>query len=407
MYLQLGWRNIWRNPRRTLVIMTAVIIGVWSMIFLGSLMRGVANQMVRNGISTLTGHIQVHRTDYQSDPVVENSMTDPGQVAKVLERTLPDKSIWSTRVRVNAVASNARHSTGVTLVGIDPEREAKLSFIGDAVTAGRYLRPEEKNGIILGKALADKFETKLHRKVVLMSQDTTQEIASMAFRIVGIFSAEMKVTEEQFVFVSLVAAQKMLKLDNGISEISILLPDHQGVDQTAAAIRQGLDSSNYEVHTWRELLPMATAVLKLYDWFIFVWFLVIFIAMGFGIVNTMLMAVFERIREFGLVKALGMKPWGIIKGVLIETSFLLIIGMIIGNALGFLTVFFLADTGIDLSAMAEGLEYAGMSRVIFPVIQTKDVTTANLVVFVLGLAVSIYPALKAARFKPVKALAHT
>jgi len=386
--------------------MTAVIIGVWSMICLGSLMRGVANQMVRNGISTLTGHIQVHRTGYRSDPVIENSMTDLQRVETALERILPGEAVWAPRVRVNAVASNARHSGGVTLVGIDPDKEAGLSFISDAITEGGYLRPEEKNGIIIGKALADKFETGLSRKLVLMSQDTNQEIASSAFRIVGIFRAEMETTEEQFVFVTLKAAQDMLKLTQGISEISILLPDYRGADQVATALRQGLDSADYEIHTWRELLPIATAVLKLYDWFIFVWFLVIFIAMGFGIVNTMLMAVFERIREFGLVKALGMRPWGIIKEVLIETFFLLVIGMVIGNALGFTTVFLLADTGIDLSAMADGLEYAGMSRVIFPVMQAKDVITANLVVFILGLVVSVYPAVKAARFRPVKALAH-
>ncbi|MBW2557893.1 MAG: ABC transporter permease [Deltaproteobacteria bacterium] len=407
MYLQMGWRNIWRNPRRTIVIMTAVIIGVWAMIFLGALMRGISEQMVRNGITTLTGHIQVHHRGFRKDPVIENSIDKPEVVEAALSKILPQDARWTTRVRVDAIASNARHSGGATLVGIDPEREAEISFIGQAVTEGAYLKTGDTYGIIVGQALADKFETKLGRKLVMMSQDTKGDIASRAFRITGIFRAEMEATEKQFVFVTTGAARKMLKLGNEASEVSILLTDYKESDEVADALRGVLPSESYDVETWRELLPLVTAVLKIYDWFIYLWFLIIFIAMGFGIVNTILMAVFERIREFGLLKALGMKPWWIVKEVLAESFFLLILGMVVGNALGFLSIFALTDTGIDLSALSEGLEFAGMSRVIYPFVLITDIVAANLVVLILGLVVSIYPAVKAARFTPVKAMAHT
>ncbi len=407
MYFQLGWRNIWRNPRRTIVIMTAVIIGVWSMIFLGALMRGIADQMVRNGIATLTGHIQVHHKGYRNDPAIENSMAEPQAVETALNKLLPPGAQWTSRVRVNAIASNARHSSGVTLVGINPHREGKISFIGQAITQGRYLIPDDKYGIVVGKALVDKFETKLGRKLVLMSQDTGREIASRAFRIVGIFRAEKEATEKQFAFVTMPVAQQMLKLKKSISEVSIILPVNQEADQVATALRTALPSSDYEVQSWQELLPLVTAVLKMYDGFIFLWFLVVFIAMGFGIVNTTLMAVFERMREFGLLKALGMKPWWIIREVLTESFFLLILAMVIGNSLGFLSVFALSGTGIDLSSLAAGLEFVGMSRVIYPIIQGKDVIMANVVVFILGLLVSMYPAVKASKFTPVEAMAHT
>jgi ABC-type lipoprotein release transport system permease subunit len=407
MFFQLGWRNIWRNRRRTLVILTAVIIGVWSMIFLSALMRGIADQFVRNGIKTLTGHIQVHHPGYREDPVIENSMTDPSKLETILTTLLPPGAQWAPRVRVNAVASNARHFAGVTMVGIDPLREAAVSFIGEAVMEGRYLKTDDPYGIVVGKALADKFETQLGYKLVLMSQDTEGEIASRAFRIIGIYQAEMEATEKQFVFVTMSAAQQMLKLHNGISEVSILLPIYGEAVQIAGALRAELLATKYEVNTWQELLPMATAILKIYNWTIFIWFLVVFIAMGFGIVNTTLMAVFERIREFGLLKALGMKPRWIIQEVITESFFLLILGMVIGNALGFLSVFALSGSGIDLSAFAAGAEYWGMSRVIYPSVLGQDVIMANLVVFILGLVVSLYPAMKAARFTPVEALAHT
>ena len=407
MYLQLAWRNIWRNPRRTMVLLTAIIVGVWSMIVLSALMRGIADQLVRNGIATLTGHIQVHQKGYRNDPVIDYSIIEPKIVETALKKVLPTGAHWTSRVRVSAVASNARHSGGITLIGIDPQREAAISFIGQAIREGHYLKPDDEYGIIAGNALVKKFKTRLGRKLVLMSQDTGREIASRAFRIVGIFRAELEATEKQFVFVTLPAAQQMLKLKKSISEVSIILPAHEKAAPVAAALEDELSAGDYEIHTWQELLPLVTGVLKMYDGFIFLWFLVVFIAMGFGIVNTTLMAVFERIREFGLLKALGMKPLGIIKEVLIESFFLLILGMLIGNSLGFLGVFILSETGIDLSSFAEGMEFVGMSRIIYPVIYSKDVVTANLVVFILGLLVSAYPAAKAARITPIEALAHT
>ncbi|UCF94791.1 MAG: ABC transporter permease [Desulfobacterales bacterium] len=407
MHLRLAWRNIWRNPRRTAVIMCAVVIGVWSMILLGALMRGVAAGMIKNGIATLTGHIQVHQRGYRTDPAIENSMTTPEVVENALRKVLPNGAQWARRVRVNAIASNARHSSGVTLVGIDPATEARVSFIGKAIADGRYLKPDDPHGILVGAALLEQFETKLGRKLVLMSQDTAGEIASRAFHIVGSFRAEMQATEKRFIFVTVSAAQQMLKLPNGISEVSVLLPAGANSEDVAARLAAALPSGRYEVHTWRELLPLVTTYLQLMDGFIFIWYVVTFVAMGFGIVNTTLMAVFERIREFGLLKALGMKPGWIIREVLTESFFILIIGMLIGNLLAFACIYALSGSGIDLSAFAAGAEFAGMSRVIYPAFHGKDVVLANLVVIGLGLLVCLYPAGKAARLIPVKALAHT
>jgi len=399
MYLQLAWRNIWRNPRRTTVILAAVIIGVWSMIFLGALMRGIAVGMVKNGIATLTGHIQIHHKGYRDDPAIENSITNRQVVEKALSQNLPPRAQWTRRVRVNAIANNARHSSGVTMVGIDPRAEAKVSFIGSAISRGRYLAQDDSNGILVGKALLEKFETKIGRKLVLMSQDKEQEIASRAFRIVGVFRAEMESTEKQFVFVTRSAAQKMLKLGNGISEIAILLPHGYENLDVYEKLKATLPSDQFEIHSWRELLPFQTAYLRILDGFMWFWFLVVF-------VNTTLMAVFERMREFGLMKALGMKPWWILREVLVESFLLLICGLIVGNCLGFLSIYALSGSGIDLSALAAGAEYAGMSRIIYPAIAFKDVLVANLTVLLLGLLVSLYPAIKASRFTPVEALAH-
>jgi len=408
MYLQLAWRNIWRNPRRTLVILTAIVIGIWSMILICALMRGMTHQMVKNSISILTGHIQIHHRNYRNDPSIENSIDDPQKVQDLLNSALPSGSKWASRIRVGAVAANARHSTGVILIGADPEREAAVSFIGDSIAQGRFLKSDDKYGIVVGRAFVDEFETRLGRKLVLMSQDAGKELSSRAFKIVGIFRSDMESTEKQFVFITKKAACNLLKLKTGVSEFSILLPE-QAKDLTQAAaveIRNGL-SGNYSVNTWQELLPMIVTYMKLIDGWIYVWNLVVFIAMGFGIVNTLLMAVFERMREFGLLKALGMKASWIVRDVLTESFMLLLAGMGIGNLLAWVTIEALSKTGINLSALSEGAEYFGMPRMLYPAMIGRDVIIANLTVVVLGLLISLYPALKAARFTPVEAMAHT
>ena len=407
MDFQIAWRNIWRNPRRTAVILIAVIIGVWSMVFLGALMRGILEGMIHNGISTLAGHIQIHQTDFPDDPSIDNSIEDPSFLEDVLTQQLPPGSHWTARVRLNAVANNARHSNGVTLVGIDPFNEAKVSFIGTAVTQGRYLEGADRNAILVGRALADQFETGLGRKLILMTQDKSGQIASRAFRIRGIFQAEMESTEKTYVFVTRRAAQQMLKLDQAVSEIGILLPQHEMTEEVARTIEASLAGRDLLVRPWSKALPLLQAYLQLYDSFILIWFVVVFVAMGFGILNTTLMAVFERMREFGLLKALGMRPGRIVKGILTEALFILLWGMLIGNLLGLASCWALSFHGIDLSALAKGVEYAGMSRMIFPQIWFKDILSANLVVLLLGLLICLYPAVKAARLSPVEAMAHT
>ena len=151
---------------------------------------------------------------------------------------------------------------------------------------------------------------------------------------------------------------------------------------------------------------MLKAYLNMTDGFLYIWYVVVFIAMGFGIVNTMLMAVYERMREFGVLKALGMQPGWIVKDVLAESFFLLLGGILIGNGVAFVTVWIFSRTGIDLSAFAAGAEYAGIAKIIYPALNLRDLVIANLMVFLLGMLISLYPAIRAARFTPVEAMTH-
>lgn len=163
----LAWRNVWRNRRRTLVILLAIAFGIWSMVTLAAIMRGMIEQQVDNTINNLIGHIQVHAVGYRDDPSIDNSMPSPGaSMLKVLR--WEDVRAWATRVRVPAVVASERESAGVTLVGIDPKAEQGLSFIAKAVTEGRYLQSPGDQGLLLGRKLAERLETSLGKRVVLM-----------------------------------------------------------------------------------------------------------------------------------------------------------------------------------------------------------------------------------------------
>ncbi|WP_300675456.1 FtsX-like permease family protein [Desulfoluna sp.] len=407
MYNELAWRNIWRNPRRTLVILTAVVIGIWSIILLSALTRGLEQEMLTNGIKTLTGHLQIQHPEYLDDPSVDHLIEAATLHLDALVTALPPGSHWTGRIRVGAVAANARHSGGITLVGIDPVREPVVSFLGGAITEGRPLAETDTHSVVVGRALLNKYETRLGHKLILMSQDVHGKIASKAFRISGIFDADMESTEKTYLFVPLAAAQQMLGGNGKLSEISILLPRIGDEALVADSLKTTINDASLSITTWHERLPMLAAYLKLSGSFIYIWYGVVFIAMGFGIVNTTLMAVFERIREFGLIRALGMRPRGIVLGVILESIFLLLLGLAVGNLLGIATVSLVAIHGIDLSALSAGTEMWGMPRIITPLLTPTDILTANAVILILGVAVSLYPATKAARITPVDALRHT
>jgi ABC-type lipoprotein release transport system permease subunit len=405
MDITIAWRNIWRNPRRTAIIITAVTIGILSMILLTSLMRGMVVDMVETGIATLTGDVRVCTTEFKDDPSVENRINDPAALLETIGSCLPENSRIVSRIRVNAIAQNARNSAGVVLAGIDPAAEKGVSFIGEGVYQGEMIKADDPDGIVLGKALVEKFETRLGRKLILMSEDANHEIASRAFIIRGIYRAKLESTEKRYVFVSRAAAGEMLKIGTNVSEISIMLQNHDQAPETAKKITSAIDTDRYRAEPWQQMEPMLKAYIEIFNGFILLWYLVVFTAMAFGIINTTLMAVFERMREFGLLKALGMRPARILCSVLTESFIILTIGTCIGNIAALPLAYALGRRGIDLSMFAAGFEYAGMSSVIYPAVSAADVLLANAVVIILGMAVSAYPASKAARITPVEAMA--
>jgi ABC-type lipoprotein release transport system permease subunit len=400
----LGWRNLWRHTRRTVVILFAISLGVWFMVISAGMMVGIIEQQVRDTISNLVGHAQIHHPKFRDDPAIEHSMPPPS-AALLAVLNSPAVKQWSSRIRLPAVVMSERESRGVTLVGIDPAREQGLSLIGNPVVEGRALESSDDTGIIIGRRMAEKLETRVGKRIVIMSQDKNKEVADRGFRIVGLYQADLESTETAYAFTGIKTAQKLLGMGNDISEISLITGSREGLDPLVARLREA--APDLESKSWQELEPLIVTALKVYDNFMIIWYLIIFIAMAFGLTNTMLMAVYERTREIGLFQALGMRPRFIVGQVLMETFILLVIGIVLGNLAGWFTADVIFAKGIDLTEFARGMESFQMSSIMYFQLEARDLVTINLLVIGLGLVASLYPAVKAARYVPVEAITRT
>ena len=397
----LAWRNLWRNHRRTIIMISAITLGVWAMIFMTALMRGMVNEMLRDGIQVLPGHVQIHHPEFRDDPSINNLIPE---TEEQLRRTFGDQDFvaWASRIRVPAVITSERESRGVTLLGIDPAAEATVSFVVNDIVEGRFLENAADSGVVVGKKLVEKLDTRLGKRIVLMSQDPHNEIADRGFRVVGIFDSDPDSHEETFVFAGKETIQKMLGVEDRVTEVFFLGDDVRNVEPLFQTVSE-LADPDLDVKRWYELDTYLGAMINMMDGFVLVWVVVIFLALSFGLVNTLVMAVFERIREIGLMLALGMRPSSIVGQVILESLLLLCIGLVLGNLFAWLAVISLKD-GIDVSGVAQGMEMMGASSVLYPVLHIRDVITANVVVLVLGFLASLSPAWRASRYQPVEAI---
>ncbi|MEQ9464991.1 MAG: FtsX-like permease family protein [Haliea sp.] len=400
--LTLAWRNLWRNYRRTLIMLLAIALGVWAMIVMSALMRGMTDQMVRNGLATLPGEAQIHHRDFRLDPSVVNHMPMPAGNLLAQLNSAPITA-WAARLRVPAVLASEYASRGVTVLGIDPAQEAALGSLPETLLEGRMLGSPDDRGILLGASLARRLDTGLGKRIVLMSQDTENNVADRGVRVVGIYQARLQGDEERFAYVGRGALQELLGLEQEVTEIAVSAADYRAVDAWLPALRASA-GPGLEVLGWTELHTFLGTMLAVQEGFVLVFMVVVFLVLSFGLINTLVMAVFERTRELGLMQALGMRPALILSQVLLESLLLLALGLLAGNGLALATLLPLRD-GVDISAVAEGMEMMEMSATLYPLLAGRDMLLSTAVVLILGLLASLLPAWRASRLDPVRALA--
>jgi ABC-type lipoprotein release transport system permease subunit len=371
------------------------------MIFMTAFMRGMVDDMIRDGVRGLPGHVQVHNPAFRDDPSVLNVVGPPDDgLLRVLEG--PEVVAWAARVRVPAVISSERNTRAVTLVGIDPGRERDLSFVAEDMAEGRFLESPDDDGLVVGRKLLERLETGVGKRVVVMSQDPHNEIVDRGFRVVGVFDARLESQEDQFVFAGRATVQRLLKIGDHVSEIAILGSDYRHVEGLRQDVAEAA-GPGMAVESWDELDPYLGSMLAMMDGFVLVWIVVVFLALAFGLVNTLVMAVFERVREIGLMLALGMTPRHILSQILAESVLLLSLGLVVGDVLAWATIEPL-KSGVDVSIVGQGMELWGAAAVLHPALRWEDALLANVVVLLLGFLASLSPAWRASRYEPVAAI---
>lgn len=394
---QLSIRNIMRHRRRNLMLFAAIAVAVSGVTALNTLIRGMQYGMMESAVENLTGHIKMHAPGYQDDPNIQRGF----QIADDFEPPVPPEDVmgWAPRIRIPAVIMSERETRGVQIVGVDPSRE-DISFLSAVPISGESLSGTDDGRVLIGAELAIQLETQVGRRIVLITQGIDGRNREKGYRIAGTYDAEGTTLEKMYVFTGLSSLQGLLDSED-VTEVSIRF-----TKEPKRVTFKGVLVGFFEdllVMDWLELEPMAAAMFIFADAVIFIWFGLMMSALTFGLINTLITSVMERVRELGMVRALGMPKRMVLTQVVVESTVIMAIGVSFGLFGGYLIYLSIAD-GIDLGSYAAGVEMAGMSSKLVPVVVWDDFIMVAYLSMILGVLASLYPAWRAMKVQPLEAM---
>lgn len=401
MLIALAWKNIWRNKKRSLIILTAIALGLWAGLFSVAVSFGSWETTVNAAIDRNLSHIQIHTNEFKDEGLISFYIPDGNQIVNEI-RELNEIKAVSPRVLIEGMASSPTSASGVRIVGVDPEKEKSVTTIADYIVDGSYFEGVKRNPILIGKKLADKLGFKVRSKIVLSFQGVDTTLTYAAFRVAGIYKTESTMFDESNVFVKENDLYSIMDSDPIISEIAIRLNSSEQLDSIDVLLKQKY--SGLIVETWKELAPELSMTYEMLILQLEIFLAIILAALLFGITNTMLMSVMDRVREFGVLMAVGMKRIRVFTLILFETIILSLFGGIIGMVLGILTIWYFTDKGINLSAFAEGMNAWGMPTVLYPVLPMYFYFVIVVMIIITAIIAAIYPSIKTIKLMPAKAI---
>lgn len=411
--LQLAWRNLWRNPRRTVITMTAIAFGYAMLMFVACLMAGLRWQMVENGTRLVLSQIQVHAPGYYPNRSIQKTIgggkgTD---VNAMLAAITADSRVYAAAPRVYGygLVNSGHRSAGVELMGVVPDQEPKITVLHSQIVKGNYLNERAPTGVVVGDKLASTIGVRLGSQIVLLTQAADGSMGNDLYTVTGIFHTGLDALDRSVVLMSLSSLQKLLNLTPGrIHEVGIRLHDIADASAVAAALQVRLGAGPpVQVMAWERLIPELADYVQFNRSITFVLFFIFFLLAVIGIMNTMLMAVFERTRELGMLMALGMRPFQVIGLILAEASALAAASLLLGGVIGAPLLWYLQVHGLDLGgATGEVVSLAGVvvghlwyGRQDFPAYYEAALGLA-----ITALLSAFYPAWRAAHFRPTEAI---
>ena len=403
IFLRLAVRNVVRNARRSALTVAAIAVGMAALLFLWSFIDGVNDQMIENSTRLIAGHLQVHRSGYHDEQTLDLLLPEPSEAVAIV-RAMPGVEAVTTRLEGGALASVGEKSRGVVVLGVDPRSEREVTTLADTVGEGAFLAPGDDRGVVIGSRIAEGLGVGVGGEVVLVTQAADGSVGAGRYRIRGIFRTRMDMLDGTYVLLALPAAQELYAAGDGVTAVVARLRERTQV-AAAKASRQAALGAGYEVLDWSELLPAVVQSVAFHEVMGYVLLLVLFTVVAVGIMNTVLMAVLERTREFGVMMALGTGRSQVTRLVFYEACLLGTAGLLLGAVGGGAVVAYYAVAGMDLGQYVKAMEtMQGLTSVIHPLPRGDRTAFIAVIVFCVGIIASVYPAWRAARLVPVAAI---
>ena len=406
LYFQQAWRNLWRHKRRTLIVVAAIGSCLAMMMMYDGLVAGFENAIYGNAIRVLGGNIQVHAAGY-SDQAEQNPLLPLADDAAIIDAAVaqPNVQAASRRINTGGLVSNREGAFAVAIVGIEPEKEAPVNLIAQNVTEGRFLTADDGDVVLIGKGLAEEMSVTVGDRITLVGKATHAQMRQRTMTVVGIFDVGMPDIEKATLYVSLAEAQSLYNLPGQSTEVVITLEQLGQEPAVMAALRPGLGDA--EIASWETNFPDLKTAIDRKGSVMDVFAVIILAIAGIGILNLLMMAVYERTREIGLLGALGMRPLQIMGIFLIEGALMGVVGVIAGVALGLAANGLLGYVGLDYGQFSSLSSFTALiTGKVYSTLGLEKIGQRTITVLVIAVLASIYPAREASQSEPALALHH-
>jgi len=406
LYLRLAWRNIWRHRRRTVIIVLAMGLSLGMMMFYDGLMDGFNNAIAGNAVRVLGGNVQVHAEGYR-EKVDSNPLLPLTDDMAVVEAALaqPNVIAASRRIQTGGLISNHEGAFTMAIIGIDAEAEASVSLIAEHIVDGRYVENTDEDTILIGKGLADALSIKVGDRITMVGSDIHKQNRQRTMTVIGIYDIGIPSMEKATSYISLAEAQNLFGLRDQSTEIQITLK-RVG---TEAAIVNALTPllPGYEVESWANNYPELGNAVGRKNIVMDIFSVIIVMIAGIGILNLLMMAIYERTREIGLLGAMGLKPREIATTFILEGALIGFVGVIAGIVMGLMINLSLMQVGMDYSQFAGITDYMALiSGKVYPTLGISKLPMRAIIIFVIAALAALVPAIIASRREPSEALHH-
>jgi putative ABC transport system permease protein len=403
----MAWRNIWRNPRRSILTICAIAFASLLLVFMLSWQFGSYDTMINASVKISSGHIQVQAKDYQDKRDIWMVVRDPAEIDGFLDQ-IPEVAAYTSRTNAFSLVSSKERTYGVLVVGIDPSNEAKVSTLKKIIRQGEYLSSSDRDYALIGQLLAKNLRVDVGDELVILGQGLDGSVAATVVQIKGIYNSGQDEFDRNTLHIPLKYFQEVYFMDGAVHEVVVLGKSLKYVQEIkrelASEIAHIDEDDRLVVLDWMQLMPGLIQAIKMDLISGFIFYIILIVVVAFSILNTFLMAIFERTREFGVLLAVGTTPGRLAKLLLLESSTITLIGIVFGIILGSLVTWYFQAHGILISGASELMRRYGLPERMYPQLSLLSIAVGAGIVLVITILTALYPALKARRLRPVEAM---